>query len=1061
MDWSTLRRLLIGGAALLLLAGAGYVAVDGISSLNDLDETLSTLEAALSAEEPAEAAIEEPAEEPAEAAIEEPTEEPTEEPSQEPTPTPVPDSLKVLFPTVGDTVVIGSEHPEVHVRLGSNVTHTLTDVQVGLLVLNRVTDQDNKEILSPGLTGSSGPITLEPGSADNVAVTFDKEDLPASGTYEGRLLVTANEGKPLSQAVTVVVSRPPIPIQHRLSDETDKTIVLGGVRHWPRCLTEKWPRCLKNVHWDDFQLHLWQSDLRDVPYSLVPSEMIDNETGRWGRLVVTPQAYQPPVDDPGQPPSKFDLSVKDVDYPGTYEGVLAIYSPDGGESQRINVTARVRDALIWPFLVIVGGAGLIGWLLRISVGDSSKSVLFQRFRIAQAQKRLEKVPECKGANLHLYAKCRYIKDRLTGAEAALNNYDVNLAAQYLKQAEDALDVLETASTRLAAADEELETREKKLGIDYGEDTVREQLAQVHDFLKTARRHYEAGDLSRMGYALDDMYRALDQAAKELAEDAARKDAAKMVVEPPRPSLELVAKGPEVDRLKEEGGILIFYTDETIAGSVDGDEQDRSYSWVIEPESPEDHGRKPIKGKTVTYEINAKPEYSYPLRYRVAAKVRDVELAFREFEVRHPYKIELPGVVYAKEPVYPVLAPVHAKEKLPENLEWWISDAGQLAPWKPKRAGHYRTKRPGEYRLGAKKQLEWDYEHTWPKRLVAAKTITVVENPVKVALCQLKWGVAGASLFWALVAGIAGMIYIGERVPTFGSPMDYYLALAWGLGLSTSVAPKQELRAKILQALGITPGSEEAEVPNLVEGNKTKEQAEEELKQFKGKYSVEWLPKEPQEKKGWIVKQQSPLAGTKVKVSEKTEFTITLGTPEEISQAAGEVVVPDLERLVDGKKLTKEQAEEELEKTFKDKSKYEVEWLPEEPADKPGWIVKEQQSPKAGTRVKVSEKTEFKIMLEPSGGSAQAGGSVPTVTEVKRVGEEIALTIVGTGFEEGAQVKLRMEPQPEPEVTMESVTSAQIRCKFKPAGEAIGRWMGVVITPPDKESEPFEFTVPSE
>jgi hypothetical protein len=165
--------------------------------------------------------------------------------------------------------------------------------------------------------------------------------------------------------------------------------------------------------------------------------------------------------------------------------------------------------------------------------------------------------------------------------------------------------------------------------------------------------------------------------------------------------------------------------------------------------------------------------------------------------------------------------------------------------------------------------------------------------------------------------------------------------------------------------------------------------------------------------------------------------------------------------VDGKKLTKKQAEEELEKTFKDKSKYEVEWLPAEPADKTGWIVKEQQSPKAGTRVKVSEKTEFKIILEPSGGSAQTGGSVPTVTEVKRVGEEIALTIVGTGFEEGAQVKLRMEPQPEPEVTMESVTSAQIRCKFKPAGEAIGRWMGVVITPPDKESEPFEFTVPSE
>jgi hypothetical protein len=834
----------------------------------------------------------------------------------------------------------------------------------------------------------------------------------------------------MSREVALQISRPSILVQHRLSDDTNKTIVLGGVRHWPRCLTEKWPRFLKTVHWRDHQLHLWQGDLRDVPYYLVPSEMTDTETGRTGRLVVTPQVYTAEDDDPGQPPREFDLWVEGVDHPGTYEGVLAIYSPDGKEYQRLKVVARVRDSLVWPSLVITLGALVIGLLLRVGVGDSRRSVPFLRVRIARARRRLGKIPACSVSSQKRHRKCEYVEHRLQKTEDGLSIRDLDQAEVYLKQAEVALDELEEASYRLAIAGRELEEAEGEGKVPKG------KLQKAREKWESADRHYWDGDFAEVDKLLDKMYDCLETEISEDMDDEKRRQVLldKWDIQEGQIGWEPLS----LERIRRDArGIPIFYTDETVTFYVvggDGPRNQGEFTWKIEPQSQDEQGQSETGPLAkFEYKIEAQRRYDYPRIYRVIAESPSIGLqSHTSFEVRHPYEI-VPERTYAGQPAGLALAPVHSREQPPakDGIVWQrrIADC-----WWPEVPASYRPWFRGKRRIAAKVEV-WNPDgKCWETRLVAARELRVVTDPVGAARNRLVWYSGLASLAWAGVAGLIGLIYIADRVPAFGSWEDYLIAFAWGLSVSTAATPKEGIWDEVRKVLGIKPG-EQVEVPDLVKLG-TKAKAREELERLG--LEPEW---EREGKDDWRVTDQRPEAGKQVKKG--SVVTVNLQDPGPAE--------PDKDTIPPLKNLTKTEAAEKLAGLG-----LEPKW---EPEGKDDWKV---------------------LRSKPAAGEPYEKGDTVTVylddptrpfvenVDVDEDDGKVVVTLTGRNFARGKGLRIRLGPKGKPDekrvidVRDEDIQSAMVTFTFEPTEEEddVKEWEGIVEIDPDepdkkKESDVFE------
>ncbi len=129
------------------------------------------------------------------------------------------------------------------------------------------------------------------------------------------------------------------------------------------------------------------------------------------------------------------------------------------------------------------------------------------------------------------------------------------------------------------------------------------------------------------------------------------------------------------------------------------------------------------------------------------------------------------------------------------------------------------------------------------RIVASAGLDVKWDRAAVSRVVLKYQAWLATILVAIVATIAGLAYIAWKVPTFGSPMDYILALGWAFGLSGAVAPKQGVVEAILHALGKTNSVEVEviEVPNIVD--KTLADARTEVE---GKFDLDYEGQDPSE-----------------------------------------------------------------------------------------------------------------------------------------------------------------------------------------------------------------------
>ena len=828
------------------------------------------------------------------------------------------DVYEVLFPRDDEMLTINSGNPQVQVRLVSR--EDAKDVRVQLLIAKEQKADQSGQTLSPWVASAATTNTdLTAGQPKSMSLTFEGKDLPSSGTYAGWLQVTAPNRTPFSRRVTYEVSRPSLVVEHRMSKEKDKTIVIGGVRQWPLAwVPESWRKDTDRidwenlVDWEEYSLFLWEQDLRPVDYVLFPSELVDVANGRAGLLQVLTRTGRIEASQP----SAVTLDIKNIQYPGKYSGSLTIKLPDGGYSETLNITAYVRDSLWGPFLVIFAGAFAIGWLIRIGAFQVKDSVPFHRLLIAMARQRLAHISVCTGDSPN--AKCATIRGDLTRAESALDLGDVKGAAGYLQKVEQGLAELNAARVKLDVAIHTYEKQLEELKVRYeklGDDKVIEAHKPAKKHLDEAKFFYARGKLSEMNLQLTDMNASLAQAIatlkllekQRLEKSRSATSQYEIRIEPP---------GHPQDVLYTDDKEIVFAVFER-----DSDSKLTIQGLRFEAEWVKPRWGKGLVTKTQngSFSFEAACDEDYPRRCKVEAWIPGItEPIVAEYQVRHPFEIRLPVEASAGLPVRLELVPVRQAGQPSKKFEWHVGRDGKeckLYPSEGDTTWLYTPPTRGEYRIAVKQGGKY----------VASSALQVTENPVEVARRKLKWNAGLAIVAWAAVAAVSGLIYIWARVPTFGSPQDYLIALAWGLGLSTTVAPKEGVINGILKAFGITPkpatDADKVKVPDVVKDGKsvTKEQAEKQLKEKGMKAKSDPSNAE----NNWIVAGQKPAKDQQV--SKGSEVTITLKEP---------VRVPDV--MGDCKSRTRAQAQDAL-----DKAGLKWKWNSSTPPSAAAWIVKYQ------------------------------------------------------------------------------------------------------------------------
>ncbi len=287
------------------------------------------------------------------------------------------------------------------------------------------------------------------------------------------------------------------------------------------------------------------------------------------------------------------------------------------------------------------------------------------------------------------------------------------------------------------------------------------------------------------------------------------------------------------------GVLILYGDESCTFSLEKpDGADVEAAWASK-------GLAKGEQKDGQYRVDvmADPDGAYPRQHTVIALAACGEYSI-PVEVRLPYAVPQPEDLVAGDSLYLKALPLPGVEAVQDEILWELrrGDSGRFGPvalpFAVKR-GHYQA-------VGMR-----------GGRIVASAGLDVKWDRAAVSRVVLKHQAWLATILVAIVATIAGLAYIAWKVPTFGSPMDYILALGWAFGLSGAAAPKQGVVEAILHALGKTNSVEVEviEVPNIVD--KTLADARTEVE---GKFDLDYEGQDPSETS--VIATQKPAAQEK-------------------------------------------------------------------------------------------------------------------------------------------------------------------------------------------------------
>jgi hypothetical protein len=804
----------------MILGAAGYTTLSNIGSLNDLNAKVANLLSELSVEESA--LVETTTPEGVLVTVTAGAE------TDIPTPTP-PKFIEVIFPKSGQALVLSSdpnceqssepvcEHAKVVIRLKAHGTN-FNNVVVNLTLLREI--KDNVKLpIQPGLTNEPySPDDMVKDEEKNIILEFKKNSLPSSGSYEGRLIILATDAYPTSHDVTVDIVRPNFEFQHRISQDPSATIEFRGIR---RFISTLW-FLPDEISWEPYTFRFWNKDPRQVviPY-VFSSELSNPNTGHTGYLRTTFLAEMPLEGDEArnepttatsssnpETVSSAETEIPDnaplsnsgtaegnpyiiriepelISLPGTYEGLINIVSEDGGTLQNLKVKAHIRDSLWWPFIVIclgvLGARHLIHWGMK----STGESIPFQRLRIKLAERHLRRLPACEGSSPNPI--CDRLREKLALAEHALEINDVSSANIYIRNVEDSIDKFRAS---------EITFNEKKHAIDaiadkykeIDDQKVKDELKVARDWLRIAQSYLNVGLFEEMTNPLAQIPIAIKIAEKRLKIERGKC----RISEKPR----IVYK-----RLPESNNndfhwdpFPTFFTDDEIKFKVeDALSPNKMYFWRIKwvrNLRPDEYVGEPSNTQKKYLQCPIIPNHrdNFPRQYRVEAidKKNDPPITL-DFMMEHRYQIEFGHpLAYEDEKISFELNPHYNNA-----VDWQIIPNNKKVTVKNNK---YQLKQ-GEYRVAAVINNA--------KKCIAARDLIVYEEPFKKARRRYKLMALWVSpIAWSIAAGIAGLVYINAKLHTFGSPLDYILALGWGLGVGATVSPKKNLGDAITKALGI-------------------------------------------------------------------------------------------------------------------------------------------------------------------------------------------------------------------------------------------------------------------
>ncbi len=899
-----LKKTLRWGAGIigvLILAAAGYVTIDTVTTFNDAQQELANIASELlqAPEEDAVASLRdivvsgEDGDPTQEGDAAQPDDEPNTEgdvaeaaPAAEQT-----DGL--VLPST--ELLLAANIQEVPLQIRNTMTETVTNVLVQLLVVNKV-NGSSIEQLSPGFTGSDTIQAIKADETANLSIKLDQ--LPPSGKYEAWVQISSDNGKPSAmktslQAATYMADS--IVVRQDDSGQT-APIVISGVNLFPGIL-----RVAHDDDWDWFELRVWQDrkGAQNEVLSVLTTELSSDE-GLSGLL----QAFPKWNIEKGRQALSFKLHPTDLDFPGAYHGDLVIYASDGSTGETIKVTANLRDLLLWPFLVIFIGALINGWLLRKGTKSKDKNAGFLELHIARVRDDLARITACRS---RVTQKCRIIEQDLLMAEAAVAIGDYPGAKQLIQDAEAGIKALRSASIDLQAAAEKIKEREKGLAAaNKNPKEIDSRLSRSNNILGRARIQYQHGDLDEMQATLAKLDGALKRASAADLADALE------IFDVPETAegLELAErKGPRPTVVIEPGDRSVFYGDEELTLRLinGGNSQ---YHWELSAVPAESFSMTLPQGDQKVQVWQLGIARILPQRLRVAAIFADGHRKniAREIEVRHRHKIITEERLVAKQPIDVKLDPDNGAANAAE-LTWkahclefktWASGGdvsdGLIFTIDPPQLGNYIVE------VFAANGC-----------LVAYQSLFVGANPFDEETKEVKQRARAVNIAWALVAAVVGLLYISARVPTFGSPMDYVLALAWALGVSAVAIPSGNIAGEIYKTITKDdPLSRQGAVETQEDPNKdevTKKVAPtltdlslEKAHEKAGKEGLTVKPEPTPANKSQMVSGQNPKAGEDLQG--KTEIELTL----EQNASPATKKMPKLKEMTLGQAYAKAESE---------------------------------------------------------------------------------------------------------------------------------------------------------
>ncbi len=891
MSNSTTRliRWGLGIVSALALGGATYFSIDNARTIDQLDESVAEVVSLLdrnSANDdgggddaiPDDGAL--PSEEELTGAN---NEDPVEDPNAAGAGGDAEKELVLILPDPA-TFVVTANSKQIVIGLNNQTSDDLEALKVRFLVISKKVGA-NFEIMNQGYKIVKNGQVVKGEQQTNLTLEFDR--LPPTGEYKAWVLVSGAETAPLSEEVTLqVASYASQSIQFRTGSngEAVSEITISGVSYYPGFLGVP-----DDVRWDPYEFQVWHenvADLEGVNLRFLTSELASDKSGRSGHLSVTPVEHSLS----GWEKTEILIEPEDLEVPEEYQGSITIYSEDGSDKASLEVTARVRDFLIWPFAVILFAALLIGWLVRMGTRDTTRNVGFQRLLIANARDNLAALPCCHEGVPN--PECGKIKKMLLLADSSLGLGDFTTTKAYLNTATTRIAQLRLMEHRVEVAKLFYEREKRALALKHDAHSVEEQLYEAQAQLAKAKKEFDEGFIDGAMAKLDDFYTEFQRAKELLKGDGVDEAEGENAPSEQDICIKLPKSATAGERVKATLELGKYQPEQvsnvvlTVGGKVEEPSEQTRYEYDIDTACKEQDAGK-----------------AFPRKIIVSAKVTFDDNSVRPKTYKATLLVYLPyqvvpdgggGQYYSDQPVKLTLLPPASGSPLT-----WKSHRLRIVPGTGKSAEECATDQPfvfdpknkaGDYQIVVLQDLN----------LVAAIVLTVSESPFSLAVKKFNrttWLTIGA---WALVASVAGIVYISASLPTFGSALDYFLALAWAFGLSSGAVPVEGIAKKIYDVLVPPENGQPSTTTTTTDDKKVPKLTEMTLKAAKSeaeKADLKVTPAMDEKNQDLKVIKQKPKEGDPIPTDKTIKLTLeqSLQEPTQPSKPLGKA--PDLAKAL--------------------------------------------------------------------------------------------------------------------------------------------------------------------